>query len=184
MTGGDVLTYNGSDGSLNLEELREKISEFANTTSIKNSNTLKYILIDEADGLNWQVQPALRHAMEKYSSTCRFILTCNYADKIIPPIHSRCASLSFTFDKKTLNDLVKIFAKRCVDILQKENITYDVEILKQVILKYYPDGRKVINELQRYSNTNGCIDEGILGELESSYENLFSAVNQKDFPAV
>ena len=106
----DLIIYNGSDGSLNLEELRENIAHFAKTVSLSNSDVPKIVLIDEADGLGWQIQPALRNAMEKYHKSCRFILTCNYPEKIISALHSRCATVDFNFSKDDLNLLVKQFA--------------------------------------------------------------------------
>jgi len=183
MMNADWIMYNGSDGSLNIEALREDISEFAQTTSLKGSSQMKVVIIDEGDGLSAMVQGALRNAMEKYSKGCRFIITCNYPDKIIEPLHSRCAHIDYKFSKEDLNDLVKQFARRCVQILQDNQVSYDVETLKEVIVKYYPDNRKIINELQRYANQNGCIDEGILRELKTNTDMLFDAILKKDFPS-
>lgn len=179
--GADFIVYNGSDGSLNLEELRENIADFANTTSLDGKGKLKVVLIDEADGLNHLTQPAMRNAMEKYSKTCRFILTCNYPDKIIPALHSRCATIDYKFEKSEMNNLVRQFAKRVVEILQAEKVTYDVEALKATIVRFFPDNRKILNELQKYANENGTIDEGIVEQLKSNADELFGAIMAKDF---
>lgn len=182
--GADFITYNGSDGSLNLEELRENIADFAHTTSINGDGKLKVIIIDEADGLNHLTQPALRNAMEKYHKTCRFIMTCNYPDKIIGPLHSRSSTIDFKFNKAEMNDLVRQFARRVVEILQDEQVTFDIEAVKAVVLRFFPDNRKVIGELQRYANKNGTIDEGIIEQLKSNADELFAAIKAKDFSAV
>lgn len=181
--GADLVVYNGSDGSLNLEELRENIAHFAHTMSLNNNNVPKVVLIDEADGLGHLIQPALRNAIEKFHKSCRFILTCNHPEKIIPALHSRCASIPFNFTKEEQNDLVKQFAHKTVEILNAENIAFDVDTLKEVIVRYYPDNRKILNELQRYANQNGSIDSGLLHELKVEVEELFKAINNKDFAA-
>ena len=182
--GADLVVYNGSDGSLNLEELRQKIADFAHTTSLKNNGVPKIVLIDEADGLGWQIQPALRNAMEKYHTNCRFIMTCNYPEKIIPALHSRCAYVDFNFSKTEKADLVRKFAHRIVEILDNESVTYDTETLITVIGKYYPDNRKILNELQRYANQHGSIDGGIIDQLKIDITELFNAIKEKNFNGV
>ena len=182
--GADWIMYNGSDGTLNIEELRENVAEFALTTSLGGRGQKKVIIIDESDGLSPLVQGALRNAMEKYSHNCRFIMTCNYPDKIIPALHSRCASIDYKFSKTELNSLVKQFAKRTVEILKEEHVSFDIEAIKVVVLKYFPDNRKILNELQQYARRTGTIDEGIVEELKSNIELLFGHVTAKDFPAV
>lgn len=182
--GADFIMYNGSDGSLNLEELRENVKDFAHTTSLNGGDQMKVIIIDEADGLDWRMQPALRNAMEKYSRGCRFILTCNFPDKIMEPIHSRCASIDFKFDKTELGAIVSQFARRCADILKTEGVSFDNTALIEVIRKYYPDNRKILNELQRYANQNGCVDDGIIGALKTNVETLFGHISAKDFKEV
>lgn len=182
--GADLVIYNGSDGSLNLEELRENISHFAHTMSLNNNDVPKIVLIDEADGLGWQIQPALRNAIEKYHKNCRFILTCNYPEKIIPALHSRCATIDFKFTKEEQNNLVKQFARKVYDILQKENVAVDTDVLVEVIKRYYPDNRRILNELQRYANQNGSIDSGIMTELKVEIDELFIAINSKDFAGI
>jgi DNA polymerase III delta prime subunit len=177
----DWLMYNGSDGSLNIEELRENIADHAYTTSLSGRDQTKVILIDEADGLSSLVQGALRNAMEKYSNNCRFILTCNYPDKIITPLHSRCASIDYKFNKTELNDLIRQFARRTVEILEEEEIKYDIAAVKGVVMQYFPDNRKILNELQQYARRTGTIDIEILEDLKSDMEILFKAVLDKNF---
>lgn len=177
----DYIVYNGSDGSLNLDELRNNIADFAHTSSLDGRSQHKIILIDEADGMGHLTQAALRNAMEKYARNCRFILTCNFGDKIIAPLHSRCATIDYKFEKSELNVLVRQFAKRTTEILKTEGVTYDVEALKGVILKYFPDNRKILNEMQRYANQNGTIDAGIMAELKTNTDELFDAVLTKNF---
>lgn len=181
-TNADTFMFNGSDGTINIEFFREKLDSICSTTSLDGKGKTKVIIIDEADGLSPLIQAAFRNFLEKYSSTCRFIFTCNYPDKIMDAIHSRCATIDYKFDKKELNVLIKQFAMRTVDILKKEHISYDIEALKGVILKFFPDNRKILNELQKYANLNGCIDDGILDELKSNVDELFSAILTKDFP--
>lgn len=177
----DFIMYNGSDGSLNLEELRQNVADFAHTTSLNGNEQPKVIIIDEADGMDWRLQPALRNSMEKYARGCRFILTCNYPDKIIEPLHSRCATIDYKFDKTELNVLVQQFARRCAAILKEEGVSFEIEALKETVLKYFPDNRKILNELQAYSNQNGCIDDGIMDAMKTNVDVLFKAIIDKDF---
>lgn len=186
--GADAIFYNGSNGSLNMEALREELEMFGHTSSLgmnhKAAKTdLKFVFIDEADGLNHLIQPALRAAMEDYPRV-RFILTANYQDKIIPALHSRCASIDFNFNKQERQALVGKFAHRCVEILKAKKVTYDVEALKAVIVKFYPDNRQILNTLQRYSNRNGHIDECIVDHLNMQYDELFDALFRCDVMAV
>ncbi len=182
--GADYITYNGSDGSLNIEELRTKIESFALTRSISSDAPKKIILIDEADGLSALIQGALRNAIEKYHKTCRFILTCNYPEKIIGPIHSRCTTIDFKFTKTEQNKLIKEFGFLITKILSKENVEYDISILKEVLLRYYPDNRKILNELQAYSNISGKIDAGMMDVIVENEKVLFDAINSKNFDGV
>lgn len=182
--GADVLFYNGSNGSLNMEALREELDRFGSSATLrtnhKHSKTdLKFVFIDEADGLNHLVQPALRAAMEAYPRI-RFILTANYPDRILPEIHSRCASIDFNFSKADKNILVTQFAHRCVEILNAKKVAYDVEALKSVIVKFYPDNRQILNTLHRYSNRYGKIDGGIVDHLNVHYDELFEAIFAMD----
>ena len=130
------------------------------------------------------IQPALRGAIEEFSKTCRFIITCNYKNRIIEPIHSRCTGIDFNFAHKDRPELAKQFLERCQGILEAEEITYDVKILSKVIVKFFPDFRRVLNELQRYSAA-GTIDVGILstaGELD--VKQLMGFMKEKNFNEV
>lgn len=186
--GADVLFYNGSNGSLNMEALREELEFFGssstlNTNSKHSKTDLKFVFIDEADGLNHLIQPALRAAMEAYPRI-RFILTANYQDKIIPAIQSRCAQINFNFNKSERQDLVGKFGHRCVEILNAKKVEYDINALRAVIVKFYPDNRQILNTLHRYSNRYGKIDGGIVEQLNVQYDELFRAIFDMDISAV
>lgn len=170
------------NGSLNgnIDTLRTDIKNFASTVSF--SNTRKYIILDEADYLNPNsTQPALRNFMESYSKNCGFILTCNFKNRIIEPLHSRCSVIDFHFTKEEKPKLAALFFKRVLSILQKENIPYDEKAVVEVITKYFPDFRRTINELQRYSAT-GSVDSGILSNtIEKTFKELIGFIKSKNF---
>lgn len=176
----DYIVVNGSmDG--NIATLRNDIKDFASTVSFNGRK--KYVILDEADYLNPNsTQPALRNFMEEYSSNCGFILTCNFKNRIIQPLHSRCTVIDFKIDKQQQAKLAVKFMKRVETILTEQNVKYDKAVLAQVIQKYFPDWRRVINELQRYS-VSGTIDSGILSNLkENSISELISFVKSKNYP--
>jgi DNA polymerase III delta prime subunit len=130
------------------------------------------------------VQPALRNFIETFSKHCRFIFTCNFINKIIAPIHSRCTVINFKTDKKDKTKMAGGFHNRLKDILDNENVDYDNKVLAELIIKHYPDFRRTINELQRYS-VSGKIDTGILVSLnEQSFKDLTNILKKKDFVAV
>lgn len=186
--GADFIKYNGSNGSLNIEALREEIDFFGNTSTIgvnhiESKTDLKFVFIDEADGLGHLIQPALRSVMEDYPRI-RFILTANYMDKIIEPIQSRCATIDFNFSPSDKKLLVNQFAHRCVSILNAKNVEYDTSALISVISKFYPDNRQIINTLHRYSNRYGKIDQGIVEQLNVRYDELFESMFNMDIVAV
>ena len=170
------------NGSLNgnIDTLRTDIKNFASTVSF--SNTRKYIILDEADYLNPNsTQPALRNFMESYSKNCGFILTCNFKNRIVEPLHSRCSVIDFHFTKEEKPKLAALFFKRVLSILQKENIPYDEKAVVEVITKYFPDFRRTINELQRYSAT-GSVDSGILSNtIEKTFKELIGFIKSKNF---
>mgnify|MGYP000569033998 CR=1 FL=1 len=171
-----------------MEALREELDFFGSSSVLHHSKKqkktdLKFVFIDEADGLNHLIQPALRSAMEEYPRI-RFILTANYPDKIIPAIHSRCATINFNFNKQERQDLVVKFAHRCVSILDAKGIAYDVGALRAVITKFYPDNRQILNTLHRYSNRYGKIDSGIVEQLNVRYDELFQAMFNMDIMKV
>lgn len=175
----DYLLINGSEES-GIDTLRNKIKQFASSVSLQGG--YKVVILDEADYLNPQsTQPALRGFIEEFSGNCRFILTCNFKNRIIEPLHSRCSVIEFNISKKASTQLCMKFLERCCYILKNEGIEYDDQIIAELIMKYMPDWRRVINELQRYS-TSGVIDSGILVSLNDvSVNELMSSLKLKDF---
>ena len=175
----DYLLVNGSEEG-NIDTLRNKIKHFASTVSLQGG--YKVVILDEADYLNPQsTQPALRGFIEEFSNNCRFIMTCNFKNRIIEPLHSRCSVVEFNIAKKDMPDLCGSFMKRVGTILDGENVEYDQAVIAELIMKHMPDWRRVLNELQRYS-VSGTIDTGILVSLsEVSIGNLMSAMKDKNF---
>ena len=175
----DYLLINGSEES-GIDTLRNKIKQFASSVSLQGG--YKVVILDEADYLNPQsTQPALRGFIEEFSANCRFILTCNFKNRIIDPLHSRCSVIEFNISKKESVKLCGSFLQRCKNILAKEDVAYDEKILAELIMKYMPDWRRVLNELQRYG-TSGNIDSGILVSLSDvSINELMNALKLKDF---
>tara|TARA_Y100000593_G_scaffold72983_1_gene134064 strand:+ start:941 stop:1879 length:939 start_codon:yes stop_codon:yes gene_type:complete len=158
----DYILINASEAS-GIDTLRTKIKDFASTVSL--SGGTKVVILDEADYLNPQsTQPALRGFIEEFSGNCRFIFTCNFANRIISPIHSRCSVVEFKIPRGIAPQIAAAFMKRTQNILEQENIKYKLPVIVDVITKYLPDWRRVLNELQRYS-ASGEIDEGILEEI-------------------
>lgn len=175
----DYIVINGSEEG-NIDTLRGKIKQFASTVSLQGG--VKVVILDEADYLNPQsTQPALRAFIEEFSNNCRFILTCNFKNRIIEPLHSRCGVYEFNVgDKATL---CGEFMTRAQQILLDEGITcHKPQILADLIMKHYPDWRRVLNELQRYGIANGSIDEQILVNVsDQNYNDLFTHLKNKDF---
>jgi len=180
--GADYIIINGSLNG-NIDTLRNEIMQFASSVSFKGGR--KYVILDEADYLNPQsTQPSLRNFMEEFSKNCGFILTCNYKNRIIPPLHSRCSVVEFKIAKKDKPSLASQFMKRMFAILQKENVKYDKEVVVEIITRYFPDWRRVLNESQRHS-ASGSIDSGIFGGVSSdSYKSLADALKGKNFTAM
>jgi DNA polymerase III delta prime subunit len=175
----DYIVINGSMNG-NIDTLRNEINNFASTVSFSGGR--KYVILDEADYLNANsTQPALRNFMEEFSRNCGFILTCNFKNRIIDPLHSRCSVVEFKISKKDMAKLAAEFMQRACDILQKENVDYDKKVVAEVIMKHFPDWRRVLNELQRYSAT-GKIDSGILVDLDdASFKQLIKYIKEKNF---
>ena len=174
----DYILINGSEDG-NIDTLRGKIKQFASTVSLQGGQ--KVVILDEADYLNPQsTQPALRGFIEEFSSNCRFILTCNFKNRIIDPLHSRCSIFEFNFGaEKSL--LAGAFMKRLQWILDSESIIYDNAVIAELIMKYIPDWRRVLNECQRYG-MSGHIDTGILVTLdETSVKGLMNDLKTKNF---
>ena len=173
------IVINGSMNG-NIDTLRTEIKNFASTISFVGGR--KYVILDEADYLNPQsTQPALRNFMEEYSANCGFILTCNFLNRIIAPLHSRCSVIQFKIASSDKPKLASQFMKRVATILKNENIEYEQKVVAELILKHFPDWRRVLNELQRYSVT-GKIDTGLLANItEVSMQKLLNAIRDKDF---
>ena len=180
--GADYITINSSMNG-NIDTLRVEIANFA--SSISFSGGRKYVILDEADYLNPNsTQPALRNFMEEFSNNCGFILTCNFKNRIIEPLHSRCSVVEFNIAKADKPKMASQFFKRTCDILDKEGVSYDQQAIAEVIQLHFPDWRRVLNELQRYSAT-GRIDSGIL--KNSNTDNigvLIDAMKARNFTEV
>lgn len=180
--GCDYIVINGSMNG-NIDTLRNDILNFASSVSLSGGR--KYVILDEADYLNANsTQPALRNFMEEFSRNCGFILTCNFKNRIIEPLHSRCSVVDFKISKKDMAKLAGQFFKRVESILGAEGIEYDKPVVAEIIQKYFPDWRRVLNELQRYSAT-GKIDSGILANLQqSNLKELVSLMKVKNFTEI
>jgi DNA polymerase III delta prime subunit len=175
----DYIIINGSEES-GIDVLRTKIKQFASTVSF--SGKPKVVILDEADYLNPNsTQPALRAFMEEFSSNCRFIFTCNFKNRIIPPLHSRTAVVEFKLPKSEKPKIAAAFFRRVLDIIAHENVEADGKVIAKVIEKHFPDYRRILNELQRYS-ASGKIDEGILVNMgEINMQELIAALKDKDW---
>jgi len=180
--GSDYIIINGSDEGRQIDTLRTKIKNFASTVSLTEDANHKVVIIDEADYMNADsVQPALRNFIETFYNNCRFIFTCNYKNKIIPALHSRCTVVDFTIKNGQKVKTAKSFMERMSNVLTDENIEFDKKVLAELIQKYYPDFRRTINELQRYS-VRGKIDSGILYSLsEANNKELVKLLKEKKF---
>jgi len=180
--GADYIIINGSDEGRQIDTLRHKIKNFAATVSLTKESNHKVVIVDEADYMNADsVQPALRNFIETFYNNCRFIFTCNYKNKIIPALHSRCTVIDFRITNGQRVKTATALLKRLESVLKDENIEYDKKILAELIQKYYPDFRRTINELQRYS-VRGKIDSGILFSLsEANTKELIVKLKEKDF---
>ena len=178
----DYIIINGSMNG-NIDTLRTEISQFASTVSFTGGR--KYVILDEADYLNPQsTQPALRNFMEEFSNNCGFILTCNFKNRIIEPLHSRCSVVDFTMTNKEKAGLASQFMKRVENILKMKGVEFDQKVIAELIMKHMPDWRRVLNELQRYSVT-GKIDVGILTTLsDESFDSLVSMMKNQDFTGI
>jgi DNA polymerase III delta prime subunit len=175
----DYIIINGSEEG-NIDTLRGKIKQFASSISL--SGGYKVVILDEADYLNPQsTQPALRGFIEEFSKNCRFILTCNFKNRVIEPLHSRCSNYEFNFNKKTQAQLCGQFMNRAQQILSDENVSYNPETLAQIIMRHAPDWRRVLNELQRHSIGGQLETAALVSDANENYANLFKALKSKDF---
>ena len=180
--GAEYLLINGSEES-GIDILRTKIKSFASTVSLTDSK--KVVILDEADYLNPNsTQPALRAFIEEFSNNCRFIFTCNFKNRIIEPLHSRCAVIDFKIENAEKAEIAGAFFKRTIGILKAENIEADQKVVAELVTKHFPDWRRVLNELQRYS-VSGKIDSGILVNMtEDSFKELLKNMKDKNFTEV
>jgi DNA polymerase III delta prime subunit len=181
--GAEYIMINGSDEGRSIDVLRTTIKGFASTVSL--SDARKVVIVDEADYMNAQsVQPALRSFIEEFSANCRFIFTCNFKNRIIEPLHSRCAVIEFKIDNSEKQGIAANFFKRASAILKQEQVEFDPKVVAEVITKYFPDYRRTLNEFQRYS-VSGKIDSGILVNMsEESFRNLIKHLKEKNFSEV
>ncbi|SVA13723.1 uncharacterized protein METZ01_LOCUS66577 [marine metagenome] len=180
--GASHMMINGSEES-GIDVLRTKIKNFASTVSLYGGR--KYLILDEADYLNPQsTQPALRGLIEEFHSNCGFIFTCNYKNRLIEPLHSRCSVIEFVIPNAEKPKLAMSFLKKVKVILEEHNVTYDDRVLVEVINKHFPDWRRMLNELQRYS-ISGTIDAGILVNIsETNIKELMVYMKNKEFTNV
>jgi DNA polymerase III delta prime subunit len=181
--GVDYYVINGSDEGRFLDTVRNNAKNFASTVSLSSTAKHKVVIIDEADNTTPDVQLCLRAFTEEFIGNCRFIFTCNYKNKIIAPLHSRCAVVEFGIKGKERQGLATQFFKRIQDILVLERVDFEGKVLAELINKHFPDWRRVLNELQRYS-VSGKIDSGILAAFSNvKTDDLFKFLKEKDFPA-
>ena len=182
--GVDYYVINGSDEGRFLDTVRNTAKNFASTVSLSSTAKHKVIIIDEADNTTNDVQLLLRAFIEEFSGNCRFIFTCNFKNKILEPLHSRCACVDFSTNAKDKPQLAAKFFQRIQEILDKEGVEYNQKVLVELINKHFPDWRRVLNECQRYSS-GGKIDSGILATFSDVKVNdLVKKLKDKDFPEV
>ena len=182
--GVDYYVINGSDEGRFLDTVRSQAKNFASTVSILGGSSRKVIIIDEADNTTHDVQLLLRGFIEEFHKTCSFIFTCNFKNKIIEPIHSRCSCIDFQIKKSDKNQIMISFFGRLIKILDEEGITYDKNVLAELIQRYFPDWRRVLNELQRYA-ASGTVDTGILSAMiDTNVDKLVDFLSKKDYGSV
>jgi len=182
--GVDFYVINGSDEGRFLDTVRNNAKNFASTVSLSSEAKHKVIIIDEADNTSNDVQLLLRAFIEEFAGNCRFIFTCNYKNKILEPLHSRCAVVDFSIKGKEKQEVAASFFKRLNEILEKEGVETDKKVLVELINKHFPDWRRVLNECQRYS-VSGKIDSGILAAFSDVIvDELIKNLKDKNFPEV
>ena len=182
--GASYIMINGSDEGRFLDTVRNRVRQFATTVSLTSGASHKVVIIDEADNTTNDVQLSLRTAVEEFHSNCRFIFTCNFSNKIIEPLHSRCTVVDFRIKPDQAMKLQGQFFDRLKTILTKENVTFEDKVLAKLVRRYYPDWRRLINECQRYS-ASGSIDSAILVDVaDVNLDSLLTALKKKDFTTV
>jgi DNA polymerase III delta prime subunit len=179
----DWLMINGSDEGRMIDTLRTTVVNYASTISLSGGK--KVIIIDEADYMNKEsVQPALRGVIEEFATNCRFIFTCNFKNRIIPALHSRCSVVDFSIDKKDKPDIQNEMLKNLTTILTNEGVSFEEKVIAELVLKYFPDFRRLINELQKHS-IGGIIDSDVLKQSsDENYNVLFVALKEKNFSSM
>ena len=182
--GADYYVINGSDEGRFLDTVRNNAKNFASTVSLTSDSKHKVIIIDEADNTTSDVQLLLRASIEEFSKNCRFIFTCNYKNKIIEPLHSRCSVVDFSIHKRDKPAIATQFFSRLTNILEQEKIETDKKVVAQLINNHFPDWRRVLNECQRYS-VSGKIDSGILAVFSDvAVNDLIKSLKEKNFSEV
>ena len=182
--GASYIVINGSDEGRFLDTIRNKVRQFATTVSLTSGAAHKVVIIDEADNTTNDVQLSLRTAVEEFHNNCRFIFTCNFPNKIIDPLHSRCTVVDFKIKNDETDKLQAKFFLRLKNILDENNVKYDDKILIRLIKRYYPDWRRLLNETQRYSAT-GSISNSILADIaDINLESLVRSLKNKEFTVV
>lgn len=178
--GADYVMINASD-ERGIDTIRNKVKQFASTVSLTNQT--KVIILDESDSMTPDAQKAIRGVFEEFYKNCRFILTCNFKNKLIEPIHSRCSVIDFAISKKNKPILAMKLLERVEYILSMENVEYSKDVVVQLIMKYFPDFRRLLNEIQRYS-VSGSIDSGILATTNLNVTELVGFLSGKEFTNV
>ena len=182
--GASYIIINGSDEGRFLDTVRNRVRQFATTVSLTSGASHKVVIIDEADNTTNDVQLSLRTAVEEFHSNCRFIFTCNFSNKIIEPLHSRCTGVDFRIKPEQAVKLQGEFFNRLKTILTSENVKFEDKVLAKLVRRYYPVWRRLINECQRYS-ASGAIDSAILVDVaDVNLDSLLSSLKKKDFTTV
>ena len=182
--GASYIVINGSDEGRFLDTVRNRVRQFATTVSLTSGGAHKVVIIDEADNTTSDVQLSLRTAVEEFHSNCRFIFTCNFPNKIIEPLHSRCTVVDFKINTDQAVALQGSFFTRLKDILEEQNVQYEDKVLAKVVKRYYPDWRRLINECQRFA-ASGSIDTAILADVaDINLDSLVRSLKNKEFTIV
>ena len=182
--GASYIVVNGSDEGRFLDTVRNRVRQFATTVSLTAGAPHKVVIIDEADNTTQDVQLSLRTAVEEFHSNCRFIFTCNFPNKIIEPLHSRCTVVDFKISTEQATQLQGEFFTRLKSILTHECVEYEDKVLAKLVKRYYPDWRRLINECQRYAAT-GSISSAILADVaDINLDGLLSSLKNKEFMVV
>ena len=182
--GASYIVINGSDEGRFLDTVRNRVRQFATTISLTSGASHKVVIIDEADNTTNDVQLSLRTAVEEFHGNCRFIFTCNFINKIIEPLHSRCTVVDFRIKPEQATTLQGQFFTRLISILKSESVTYEDRVLAKLVKRYYPDWRRLINECQRYAAT-GSISSAILVDVaDVNLDTLLSSLKKKEFTNV